>query len=148
MVIAGSVAGLGNTVVMSVANPGSSNPGGGGAGASQSGPLDGKRQIEVRDPASAKLITDIDLVEYGVLWEEKSAVFATDVAKWVSKQITGKFTSYLRARQHLPGYQDAPIGFRFPRKPVDPARERAIIVGIDSLRSTNPGVDIRLEWRA
>ena len=100
----------------------------------------------MRDPATGNLITDIDAVENGVSWEEKSAVFATDVAKWVSKHITGKSRSYMKARQQLPGYQHAPIGFRFPGKPADPALERAIIDEVDSLRKANPGGDVRLEW--
>jgi hypothetical protein len=50
----------------------------------QSGSREGKRQIEVRDPASGRRITDIDLVENGVLGEEKSAAFAIDAAKSVS----------------------------------------------------------------
>lgn len=115
-------------------------------GPPQPGPLEGARGVEVRDPATGNLITDIDAVEYGVLWEEKSAVFATDVAKWVRKHITGKFHSYLKARQQLPGYQHAPIGFRFPGKPADPALEQAISNEVDSLRKANPGVDVRLEW--
>jgi hypothetical protein len=52
-----------------------------GGNAPQSGSLEGMRGVEVRDPATGNLITDIDVVENGVLWEEKSAVFATDVAK-------------------------------------------------------------------
>src|SRR5262245_15771406 len=56
-------------------------------GGPQSGPLEGARGVEVRDPVTGRLITDIDLVENGVLWEEKSAVFATDIAKWVRKHI-------------------------------------------------------------
>ena len=115
-------------------------------GSPQHGPLEGARAVEVRDPATGNLITDIDAIEQGVLWEEKSAVFATDVAKWVGKHITGKFRSYMTARGHLPDYRDAPIGFRFPGKPADPALEQAIATEVDFLRSANPGVDIRLEW--
>jgi hypothetical protein len=115
-------------------------------GPPQPGPLEGARGVEVRDPATGNLITDIDAVEHGVLCEEKSAVFATDVAKWVREHITGKFHSYLKARQQLPGYQHAPIGFRFPGKPADPALEQAIVNEVDSLRKANPGVDVRLEW--
>jgi hypothetical protein len=112
----------------------------------QPGPLEGVRGVEVRDPATGNQITDIDVVENGVLWEEKSAAFATDIAKWVSKHITRKFASYMKARQHLPGYQNAPIGFRFPGKSTDPALGQAIIDEVDSLRRANPGVDIRLKW--
>jgi hypothetical protein len=115
-------------------------------GAPKTGPLEGARGVEVRDPATGNLITDIDSVENGILWEEKSAGFATDATKWVNKHITGKFNSYMKARQQLPGYENAPIGFRFPGKPADPALEQAITNEVEALRQANPGVDIRLEW--
>ncbi len=69
------------TVQMSAGDPGVPNPAGGNLNPAQSGSLEGVRGHEVRDPATGNLITDIDLVENGVLWEEKSAVFATDIAR-------------------------------------------------------------------
>ena len=42
--------------------------------------------------------------------------------------------------------KNAPIGFRFPAKPADPALEQAIVNEVVSLRRANPGVNIRLEW--
>jgi hypothetical protein len=84
---------IGQAVQRSVGGPGVPNPGGGGPGAAHPGPLEGARGVEVRDPVTGNSITDIDAVEHGVLWEEKSAAFATDVAKWVRKHITGKFHS-------------------------------------------------------
>jgi hypothetical protein len=111
------------------------------------GALEGRRAVEVTNPKTGNVITDIDEIKGGVLWEEKSAIFATDNAKWVEKHITKKFNAYLEARKNLPGYENAPIGFKFTAgKPVDPALEKAIIDEISRLRKANPGVDIRLEW--
>ncbi len=53
----------------------------------------------------------------------------------------------MEARKLLPGYENAPIGFKFTAgKPVDAAFEAAIVKEIDLLRQANPGVQIRLEW--
>jgi hypothetical protein len=69
------------------------------------------------------------------------------VPAWINKQITGKFNAYLEARKYLPGYEKAPIGFRFVKgMPVDPDLANAILAEISRLRQANPGVDIRLEW--
>lgn len=81
-----------------------------------------------------------------MLWEEKSAAWAADTSKWVGKHITGKFHSYLEARKHLPGYENAPIGFRFSHKPGDLELEIAIVDEIAALRRTNQGTEIRIEW--
>jgi hypothetical protein len=114
-------------------------------GSPQFRPLEGARAVEVRDPVTGFLITDIDAIENGVLWEEKFAVFATDIARWMSKHMTRTFRPYMTARQHLSDYRDATIGFRFPGKPADPALEQAIGTEVASLKTANPIVDIRLE---
>lgn len=109
--------------------------------------LDGKKNYPVVNPTTGKTITDIDLIQGGVLWEEKSAVFAGDIQAWVNRHIKQKFESYMEARKLLPGYENAPIGFKFTAgKPVDAAFEAAIVKEIDLLRQANPGVQIRLEW--
>jgi hypothetical protein len=145
--VAGNVLIAGAGLYMAADGAGNMGSGTGGSGnAPKTGPLEGERGVEVRDPATGNLITDIDSVENGILWEEKSAGFATDATKWVNKHITGKFNSYMKARQQLPGYENAPIGFRFPGKPADPALEQAITNEVEALRQANPGVDIRLEW--
>jgi hypothetical protein len=80
----------------------------------------------VRAPSTGNLITDIDLVENGVLWEEKSAVFATDIARWVSKHIIGKFHSYMRARQQLPVTRMPPSASDSPAgQPTPPWNRRS-----------------------
>jgi RHS repeat-associated protein len=111
------------------------------------GPLEGERAYEVVDPATGNIITDIDEISSGVLWEEKSAIWATDADKWAQKQITAKAESYLKARQYMPGYENAPIGFRFTAgKPVDPALEAAIGKALEQLRAAHPDVDFIVEW--
>ena len=78
-----------------------------------SGPLEGAREYGVYDK-NGDLITDIDHIENNILWEEKTAVNAPDIAKWVDVNITQKFDAYLRARLRIdPWYANASIGFRF-----------------------------------
>ena len=60
---------------------------------------------------------------------------------------TRKFDRYMKARQHMTGLEDAPIGFRFTGgRPVDPNLENAILSGIERLRKAHPDIDIRLDW--
>ena len=109
--------------------------------------LEGRKEVVVSDPADpGRTITDIDEVKDGVLWEDKSAVWAGDNARWVDKQIIKKLDSYLEARQHLPGYENAPIGVRMTEPNVDPSLRSAIETAIDQFRADHPGVDVRLEF--
>ncbi|MGO4430898.1 hypothetical protein AB4Z54_72045, partial [Streptomyces sp. MCAF7] len=51
-------------------------------------------------------ITDIDKIQDGVLWEEKTATGQNPnmkVEPWVNKHVFKKLDSYLRARTHLEG---------------------------------------------
>ena len=78
--------------------------------------------------------------------EDKSAVFATDVTKWVGKHITAKFDAYLRTGTSA-RLRAGTIGFRFTAgKPVDAAFEQAIATEIRRLRAANPDVQILLIW--
>jgi hypothetical protein len=109
--------------------------------------LEGKRDYVVDDPADpSRTITDIDRIEDGALWEEKSATSAVNIDKWVAKHIDKKFDSYLEARQHLPGYEEAPIGFKFTEPAADPEFRSAVEDAVDGLRKSHPDVTIRLEW--
>lgn len=118
-----------------------------GQGARAVGALEGKTDYIVRDPANpGRTITDIDQIKDGTLWEEKSATDAKDIPLWVSKHIYKKFSSYLDARQYIPGYQNAPIGFRFTTSGATPAFRSAVETAVEDLRKSNPGVNIRLEW--
>jgi hypothetical protein len=110
--------------------------------------LEGVQDYVVDDPVVAgRTITDIDRIENGVLWEEKTATDATDVQRWVSKHIDKKFASYVEARQHLAGYEDAPIGFCFTRPGVDALFKSEVESAVDRLRSSYPNVQIFLEWQ-
>ncbi|MCX4819083.1 Hint domain-containing protein [Streptomyces sp. NBC_01142] len=108
------------------------------------GPLDGEREYDVYDPVTKNRITDIDHIDGGVLWEEKSALFGDET--WLTKQVDGKLTKYLEARKHMEGYEQAPIGFRFTNPSVDPRFRAALEQRIQKLREDNPGLDIRLEF--
>lgn len=108
------------------------------------GPLDGEREYDVYDPVTKNRITDIDHIDGGVLWEEKSALFGDET--WLTKQVDGKLTKYLQARKHMEGYEQAPIGFRFTNPSVDPRFRAALEQRIQKLREENPGLDIRLEF--
>src|SRR5208282_1333315 len=83
-----------------------------------SGPLEGKQDYGVFD-SRGNQITDIDSIEGDTLWEEKSAVNATNPNEWVKENITDKFEAYMKARDRLPGeYKNAKIGFRFTKIPT------------------------------
>ncbi len=119
------------------------------------GSLEGKSDFDVYDPATKNRITDIDRVEGNILWEEKSAVNAinrhtgldTTHTEWIPKNVTKKFDSYLKARQHMPGYEKAEIGFRFTGPSADPAFKKAVEAEIGRLRAQHPDVTIHLEWK-
>ncbi|MFD9225167.1 polymorphic toxin-type HINT domain-containing protein [Streptomyces sp. NPDC060064] len=108
------------------------------------GPLDGEREYDVYDPKTKNRITDIDHIDGGVLWEEKSALFGDE--SWLTKQVDGKLAKYLEARKHMEGYEQAPVGFRFTNPKVDPRFRAALEQRIQKLRDENPGLDIRLEF--
>jgi hypothetical protein len=107
--------------------------------------LEGGRDIKVFNKAG-RIITDIDHVENGVLWEEKSATGLYGEGKsWISKHIDGKFAKYLEARQQLPSYESAPVGFRFTDA-VTPEFKTSVENAVDALRKNNPGVRILLKF--
>ncbi|MER6971125.1 putative T7SS-secreted protein [Nocardioides sp. NPDC000445] len=111
------------------------------------GCLEGKTDHQVMDPTNPeRTITDIDRIENGVLWEEKSATKAMDPDKWIDKHVNGKFERYMEARQHMPGYDNAPIGFDFTSPGMDPGFRAGVESAIEALRQANPGVDIRVRF--
>ncbi|MFD3747309.1 hypothetical protein [Nocardia sp. NPDC058633] len=108
---------------------------------------DGDREVQIDDPNdTSRTLTDIDEVKDGVLWEEKSATNAADVDKWVAKQVEKKLGSYLEARQHIDGYEQAPIGLRFTTPDADPEFRAAVETAVEGMRAKNPGVQILVEW--
>jgi hypothetical protein len=120
--------------------------------AQNKGPLEGHKEVKVFDPAvpnNGRMITDIDHVEGGVLWEEKTATGAGDVSVWVDKQVTKKLESYLEARSvspELSGYRDAPIGLRMTTPGVEVPLREAIENAVSSFRNAHPGVTVYLEF--
>ncbi|MCU0494510.1 MAG: hypothetical protein MUD01_23230 [Chloroflexaceae bacterium] len=107
------------------------------------------------DPARpGEAITDIDHIEGDVLWEVKTAVDAVDrmtgkdgTARWIRDKVTGKADRYVRARAHIPGYEDADIGFRFMTPGADPAFQAAVNAEIARLRTVYPAITWLIEWR-
>ncbi|MGI5207880.1 hypothetical protein ACQEU6_40690 [Spirillospora sp. CA-108201] len=109
--------------------------------------LEGQRDYVVDDPAvPGRTITDIDRIQGGVLWEEKSATHASDVGRWVAKHIDKKFSSYLDARQYIVGYEQAPIGFHFTSPGADPVFRSEVESAVERLRQAYPTEQILLEW--
>jgi hypothetical protein len=119
------------------------------------GKLEGIREYEVRDPKNPeRTITDIDSIEGNTLWEEKSATDARNrvtkldcTSQWLEKHIKQKFIAYKEAREHLRGYENATIGFRFTQPGVEPNFRFAVEKFVEELRSENPNVNIILEWK-
>ncbi|WP_370010973.1 WXG100-like domain-containing protein [Nocardia cyriacigeorgica] len=108
---------------------------------------DGDTDVQIDDPNDlSRTVTDIDKTKDGVLWEEKSAVGAGDVQKWVDKQVTKKLESYIDAQQYISGYENAPIGLEFTRAGVDPEFKAAVESAVSALRAKHPGVEIMVKW--
>ncbi len=112
------------------------------------GPLEGKRNHDVFDPATGNRITDIDHIEDGTLWEEKTAAWAIDEVGWANKHMRDKFERYMAARRSggLPGYENAPIGFRLPAD-MQPALRQQVMQALDDIAAANPGVIIKVSWQ-
>lgn len=111
------------------------------------GCLEGKKEYDVFDPETGNKITDIDLFEGDVLWEDKHVLGYWADEKWLDKHIDGKFELYLKARKQLPEhYADAPIGFRFTRPDQDPRFIEAVEARFQKLREKYPDVHIQTRW--
>ena len=80
-------------------------------------PEEGDTNYVVDNPNDlSETITDIDRIQDGTLWEEKTATGQDpriNIQSWVQKNVTGKLDSYVRARQYMPGYERAPLGLDF-----------------------------------
>ena len=107
----------------------------------------GDEEVKIDEPGNlSRTITDIDLVENGILWEEKSAVSSPNPEKWVEKHVTKKMESFLEARQHIAGHETAPIGLRFTQAGADPQFKAAVEKAVGDLRAKHPDAEIHLEW--
>jgi len=92
-----------------------------------------------------KLITKIDLIENDILWENKGLDNEPPIpSKWAEK-IFDKVWKMEDARLHLPGYENAPMGFRFGKPPSSDMRE-AITATLSDIKGWRPDLDIRVEW--
>jgi hypothetical protein len=97
----------------------------------------------------ADTITDIDRIEDGVLWEEKSATGRdprVNVDKWIAKHVFKKLDSYVRARPYMNGFENAPIGISFTEPGATPEFRAAVESGIAEWRAKHPDVDVRVRW--
>ncbi|CAL9422146.1 hypothetical protein SUDANB38_01895 [Streptomyces sp. enrichment culture] len=110
------------------------------------GCLEGYEEHDVYDPVTGQRITDIDLIEDDVLWENKHTLGYWGDEKWL-EHLDSKVDKYLRARKHLPEhYADAPIGFRFTRPNQDPRFVEAVEARVRELREKYPDVQIQTRW--
>jgi hypothetical protein len=110
------------------------------------GCLDGELEYVVTDPATGNIITDIDSIENGELWELKSGIPWWEDEAWLSKQLDEKFQAYLDARKQLPPeYRDAVIGFRFTNPKID-AKTRAVITARLQQLAHDAGVQLKIEF--
>lgn len=132
--------------------PGSSETGSGGDGFSNRDrpPREGDTNYVVDNPENwADTITDIDRIEDGVLWEEKSATGRdprVNVDKWIAKHVFKKLDSYVRARPYMNGFENAPIGISFTEPGATPEFRAAVESGIAEWRAKHPDVDVRVRW--
>lgn len=116
-------------------------------------PLEGATNVQI-NTASGRTITDIDRIEGGTLWEQKSATNAInritgadETEDWIQRNITDKFSRYLVARQYLGAdYQDANIGFEFTSPNADPSFKNAVNAQIEQLRATYQNINIVVRW--
>ncbi|WAU13714.1 DUF6531 domain-containing protein [Streptomyces tubercidicus] len=115
-------------------------------------PIEGDTNYIVDNPHDwSDTITDIDKIENGVLWEEKTATGQNPnmkVEPWTDKHVLKKLDSYLRARSHLPGWEDSPIGLHFTEPGATPAFRAAVEEAVQTWRGSNPGVDVRIRWNS
>ncbi|MTE21495.1 type IV secretion protein Rhs [Streptomyces sp. TRM43335] len=113
-------------------------------------PLEGDTNYIVDNPNDwSDTITDIDKIEEGVLWEEKSATGNNprmDIEKWTEKHVFKKLDAYVRARSHLDGWENSPIGLDFTTPGANPSFRNAVEASVETWRQGNPGVEVRIRW--
>lgn len=104
--------------------------------------------VKIEDPNDmSRTITDIDKVDNGVLWEEKSAINGgQDQDRWIDKQVSTKLDRYVDARQYIAGADNAPIGIEFTTPGADPAFRAAVEQAVADARTRHPGVTFLVKW--
>ncbi|WP_432052625.1 hypothetical protein [Streptomyces xiamenensis] len=113
-------------------------------------PREGDTDYIVDDPNNwSDTITDIDRIEDGTLWEEKTATGQDpriNAEKWTKKHVLKKLDSYVRARSHLQGFEESPIGIHFTEPGATPEFKSAVESAVNKWRSDNPGVEVKVKW--
>lgn len=113
-------------------------------------PREGDTNYVVDNPNDwSDTITDIDRIEDGTLWEEKTATGndpRLHVQKWIAKHVFKKLDAYVRARPHMPGFEDAPIGLSFTEPGATPQFRSAVESGIAEWLTKNPDVEVKVRW--
>lgn len=111
---------------------------------------EGDREYRVDDPNNfSDTITDIDRVEKGTLWEEKTATGQDprmNIQSWLQKNVVKKLDSYVRARQYLSGYENAPMGIDFTEPGATAEFKSAVEQSVEQWKAENPGVDVSVRW--
>lgn len=124
--------------------------GGDGSSNRERPPREGDTNYVVDNPNDwADTITDIDRIEDGTLWEEKTATGSDprlNVQKWIAKHVFKKLDAYVRARPYMPGFEDAPIGLSFTEPGATPQFRTAVESGIAEWLAKNPDVEVKLRW--
>ncbi|ORT57950.1 hypothetical protein [Streptomyces sp. CB03238] len=132
--------------------PDSGHHAGGGDGFSnrERPPLEGDTNYVVDNPDNwADTVTDIDRIEGGILWEEKTATGRdprVNVEKWIAKHVFKKLDSYVRARPYMEGFENAPIGLSFTEPGATPEFRAAVESGVADWRAKNPDVQVEVRW--
>ncbi|MFJ7902306.1 hypothetical protein ACIQ6V_17735 [Streptomyces sp. NPDC096198] len=113
-------------------------------------PREGDSNYVVDNPHNwADTITDIDRIENGTLWEEKTATGRDprfNAEKWIAKHVFKKLDSYVRARPYMPGFEDAPIGISFTEPGATPEFRAAVQSGVADWQLKHPDVDVKIRW--
>ncbi|MFD4953477.1 RHS repeat-associated core domain-containing protein [Streptomyces sp. NPDC058451] len=113
-------------------------------------PREGDRDYQVEDPSNlSDTITDIDRIEGGTLWEEKTATGQNpnmNAEKWAQKHVVKKLNSYVRARPFMQGYEDAPLGVDFTASGATPQFRATVESTVEKWRAANPGVSVSVRW--
>jgi hypothetical protein len=113
-------------------------------------PVEGDTNYVVDNPDDiSDTVTDIDQVKDGTLWEEKTATGQNpnmDTQAWVNKHVVTKLSSYVRARQYLPGWENAPLGLDFTEPGATPEFKAAVEQAVEQFKAANPGVQVTVRW--